>query len=163
MCDAVTLSEGMVGKDGWLSYRQSKTTGAVQVPFYALAPDFAEPETQALLRQAIDARPDRHAVFITTSFGKPRSVKAASAWFAKAVRAAGIKGKTAHGLRKRRGIILANNEATTHQVQAWLGHQSLPMAAKYTKGADQRRMLTRTGDEQKTSNFPANVPKLVEK
>lgn len=163
MCDAVTLSEGMVGKDGWLSYRQSKTAEAVQVPFYAPAPDFAEPETQAMLRRAIEARNDRHAVFITTCFGKPRSRKAASAWFARAVRAAGIKGKTAHGLRKRRGNILANNGASTHQVQAWLGHESLAMAAKYTKAADKRRMLTRTAEEQKTSNFTANVPKLVEK
>ncbi len=161
--DAVKLSEGMIDKEGWLSYRQGKTHEPVQVPFYSPAPDFAEPETQALLQQAIDARPVRHAVLIVTTHGKPRSHKAASSWFSTAVRAAGIKGKTAHGLRKRRGNILANNGASTHQVQAWLGHESLAMAAKYTKAADKRRMLTRTGEERKSSNFLAEVPKEAKK
>ena len=159
MGDAIALTEGMIGKDGWLTYTQAKTDNQVVLPFRAPAPEFAESEGQAFLLSALDARPSRHAVFVVTIFGKPRSVKAASAWFAAAARAAGVTGKSAHGLRKRRAGLMAGNGATTNQIAAWLGHESLKMVEHYTKSADRKRMLAGTGREQKSSNFPAEVPK----
>lgn len=163
MSDAVRLTEGMIGRDGWLTYKQAKTGGDVHVPFRVAAPAYSEPEGQAMLLAAMDARPDRHAVLMVTSFGTARSIKAASAWFAKAARAAGIDGKSAHGLRKRRANILAQNEATDKQSAAWLGHESLAMVQQYSKGADLRKTIMGTGREQKSSNFAAIVPKGVEK
>lgn len=163
MSDAVALTEGMIGKDGWLAYSQGKTGGEVVMPFRAPAPDFAEPEGQELLLAAVNARPVRHAVFMVTSYGKPRSVKAASAWFSAAARAAGVKGKSAHGLRKRRAGLMAGNGASTHQIAAWLGHESLKMVEHYTKKADRRRMLSGTGQERESSNFSAKVPNRAKK
>lgn len=163
MSDAIALTEGMVGKDGWLTYTQGKTRNEVVLPFRASAPEFSEPDGQAMLLAALDARPSRHAVLIVTSFGKPRSVKAASAWFAAAARAAGVKGKSAHGLRKWRAGLMAGNGASTNQIAAWLGHESLKMVEHYTKKADRKRMLTGTGGERQSSNFLAEVPKQAVK
>jgi integrase len=150
MSDAIKLTEGMIGNE-------------VTLPFRANAPEFSEPEGQAMMLEALDARPSRHAVIIVTSYGKPRSVKAASAWFAAAARAAGVKGKSAHGLRKRRAGLMASNGASTSQIAAWLGHESLKMVEVYTRKADRKRMLSGTGGEQKSSNFPAEVPKQAKK
>ena len=163
MSDAVALTEGMIGKDGWLTYSQGKTGNEVTLPFRASAPDFSDPEGQEMLLAAMNARPERHAVLMVTSYGKPRSIKAASAWFSAAARAAGVKGKSAHGLRKRRAGLMAGNGASTHQIAAWLGHESLKMVEHYTRKADKKRMLSGTRQEQKSSNFSAKVPNTVEK
>ena len=158
MCDAVRLTEGHIGTDGWLTYTQAKTETTVNIPFN-FAPEYAESSGLKHLHEAIRARPERHLVFMVTRYGKPRSIKAASAWFAAAARAAGISGKSAHGLRKCRANIMAQNGATTKQLAAWLGHQSLAMVQHYSKGADQRRTIMGTAVEQKSSNFSQEVPK----
>ncbi|HMO09399.1 MAG TPA: tyrosine-type recombinase/integrase, partial [Paracoccaceae bacterium] len=159
MSDAVRMSEGMIGRDGWLTYRQAKTGRDVYIPVRCPAPACAEPEGQRLFLQALEARPERHAVLMVTRCGQPRSIKAASSWFAKAARAAGLEGKSGHGLRKRRANVLGENGATTKQSAAWLGHESLQMVAHYSRGADLRKTIMGTGQEQESSNFPAEVPK----
>ncbi|MFN4159377.1 MAG: tyrosine-type recombinase/integrase [Gemmobacter sp.] len=163
MSDAVRLTEGMIGRDGWLTYAQGKTGHEVHIPLRCPAPAYADPAGQAQLLAAMDARPARHALLMVTQHGKGRSIKAASAWFAAAARAAGVRGKSAHGLRKRRGNILAENGANTKQMAAWLGHESLAMVQHYSKGADLRKTIMGTGVEQKSSNYPAEVPRMAEK
>ena len=163
MSDAVRLTEGMIGQDGWLTYKQGKTGSEVHVPFHVAAPSYSEPDGQTKLLAAMDARPTRHAVIIVTHFGTARSIKAASAWFAKAARAAGLEGKSAHGLRKRRANILGQNAASDKQSAAWLGHESLAMVQHYSRGADLRKTIMGTSGEQKSSNFAPIVPKKSEK
>lgn len=163
MSDAVKLSEGMIGRDGWLTYTQGKTEGIAGCPVRCPAPAFADPAGQEALLQALEARQDRHAVLMVTAHGAPRSVKAASQWFAAAARAAGIEGKTAHGLRKRRGVILAEGGATEKQIAAWLGHESLAMVQHYTRETDLKRTIAGTLAEQESSNFPAEVPRMAGK
>lgn len=150
MSDAVRLSEGMIDAEGWMTYRQQKTGGEVSIPITAPAPDFAAQDGHLLA--AMDARPQRHAVLMVTAFGTARSIKAASAWFSAAARAAGIAGKSAHGLRKYRAIIMAERGATTHQIAAWTGHESLSEVQHYSSRADKRRILTGTDQERKSSN-----------
>lgn len=163
MSDAVRLTEGNIGRDGWLTYSQGKTGADVHIPIRADAPAYSEPSGQVMLLAAMDSRPVRHAVLMVTTFGKARSIKAASAWFAGAARAAGISGKSAHGLRKRRANIMSENGASTKQTAAWLGHESLAMVQHYSRGADLRKTIMGTGGEQKSSNFPPEVPKVAEK
>lgn len=160
MSDAVRVTEPMIGKDGWLTFRQQKTGGDVAIPIRAAAPLWAEPD--GLLAAALDARPDRHVAIMVTAYGKPRSVKASSQWFAAAARAAKIEGKTAHGLRKLRAQIMAENGATTHQIAAWTGHETLGEVARYSRAADRRRIISGTesgNSSDRVETFPPSALK----
>ena len=52
---------------------------------------------------------------------------------------AGVPGR-AHGLRKAGATIAANNGATAHQLMSIFGWDTLKMAERYTRGADQIRL-----------------------
>lgn len=149
--DAVRLSDAMIDREGWLTFRQQKTGGEVAIPLRRPSPAFAEEDGH--LAAALAARPVRHIVWMVTAHGKPRSVKATSQWFAAAARAAGIEGKTAHGLRKLRAQIMAENGATAHQIAAWTGHKSLSEVEHYSKSADRKRILGGTEADHKLPTF----------
>lgn len=150
--DVVRLSEGMVS-DGWLSFVQKKTGGAVSIPMRN-APAFAEPD--GLLDACIAARPVRHMVYLTVQGGKPRSEKGFSTWFSAACRKAGVD-KTAHGLRKHRATLMAENGATVHQIAAWTGHASFAEVQDYSRTADKKRILTGNGTERESGNISGTV------
>jgi hypothetical protein len=46
----------------------------------------------------------------------------------------------AHGLRKAGASIAAENGATAHQLMAMFGWDTLKMAERYTRAADQKRL-----------------------
>jgi integrase len=150
LADAARLGPGMLDRAGWLVFRQGKTGGEVAVPLARALPGFAAGMQADLdhLRAALDARPDRHMTFLTTEAGAARSVKAMGMWFAGAARAAGITGKSAHGLRKSRATLLAEAGATEHQIGAWTGHESLSEVRRYTRKADKRRILSGPREDQ---------------
>jgi integrase len=147
--DLCQMSETMI-VDGWMTFTQRKTRGVVQIPIYAPAPDWAEPDMH--LAAELAARP-RHIMLMVTTYGKPRTVAGASQWFAAAARAAGIEGKAAHGLRKLRAIVMAENGATTHQIAAWTGHDSLSEVARYSRKADRKRIISGTKEDARSDNF----------
>lgn len=153
---AVTLGPGMVDTDGWLHFVQSKTDGPVWIPFERSLPDFVDPADLNQLHRAIKAQGDQHMVWMVTASGKQRSIKAASSWFAKAAKDAGIEGeKSAHGLRVTRAIKLAEAGARPHQIGAWTGHESLAEIEHYSKQANRKRLLSGTEAQPKlfrTSN-----------
>ncbi len=163
--DAVHLGEGNVDRDGFLTFTQVKTDGKVDVPFRRELPNFAEAFAGDLqcLHSSINARKDRHLTYLTTQGGASRSAKSVSQWFASKARAAGIVGKTAHGLRKLRSELFLEAGATTTQVAAWLGHESLQMVEHYGKKFDRRKSLSKTKEEQKSSNPADQVPTMVKK
>jgi len=133
----------MVDAGGWLHYVQSKTDGPVWVPFDRPLPDFVDPTDLAELKRAIEAQPQSHMVWMVTAHGRPRSKKAASQWFSEAAREAGIKGgKSAHGLRVTRAISLAEAGASTHQIGAWTGHESLKEIEHYSRQANRKKLLS---------------------
>jgi integrase len=146
--DAVRLGKGNVDRDGWLCYRQSKTGGDVAVPFDRSVPEVADPADLEQLHAALDARETQHITWLVTAQGRSRSEKAASQWFAAAARAAGIEGKTAHGLRVARAIEIAERGGTTHQIGAWLGHVSLDEIEHYSRAAERKRILGGTNPER---------------
>jgi integrase len=92
------------------------------------------------LRAALDACPAEHLTFLTTSFGKPFTFAGFGNWFADAVKAAGLSGVSAHGLRKAAARTLAEAGCTPHQIAAITGHRSLREVERYTRAADQARL-----------------------
>ncbi|MBD3677109.1 MAG: tyrosine-type recombinase/integrase [Rhodobacteraceae bacterium] len=80
--------------------------------------------------------------WIVTAYGHSRSEKSASQWFSKACRAAGLKDRTGHGLRRTRATLISEAGATAHQIAAWTGYESLEEVEHYTRAAQRRRMLT---------------------
>lgn len=159
--DAIRLSAGMVESDGWLTFNQGKTGSSVSIPWSRELPEWADPISYdlSLLHQSLAARKQKHLTFITTVHGKARSVKSFSQWFSKAANKAGLeKELTAHGLRKARAIGLAELGATTHQIAAWTGHDSLSEVDRYSKKANRKKILARTEQKQKLETATIQFP-----
>ena len=142
--DAVTLGRGHVTRDGWLSFKQSKTGGQVDIPFDRPLPAFAQVDAGDLqmLHAAIDAQPVKHMTYLCTARGASRSEHAVSNWFAGKARDVGLDRRTAHGLRKSRAIRWAELGATSVQIGAWTGHESLKEIERYIKKYSRRAALT---------------------
>lgn len=90
---------------------------------------------------ALQARPVRHLAWIVTAYGKPRSEKAASQWFAGVCRSAGVS-KAAHGIRKYRAATMKEAGAGADARMAWLGHVTENEAHDYAKTADLKRVIS---------------------
>lgn len=136
--DAVRIGPGMVDGDGVLTFRQSKTRGLAHVPWTCPLPAYAAgmgADREAM--HAAVARLSGHMTFLATSHGRPRSTAALGTMIREAARAAGID-RSAHGLRKARATVLAEAGATTHQIAAWTGHESLKEVEHYTRRAGRR-------------------------
>ncbi|MZR14322.1 tyrosine-type recombinase/integrase [Maritimibacter sp. DP07] len=141
--DAVHLGRKDISDDGWLEYVQQKTKGQVAVPVNRALPRFAVASDLEHFRRAINAMNQPGETFLETELGEQRSAKAAPGWFSEAARAAGLPpGLTSHGLRKSRMILHAENGATVHQIAAWSGHESLKEVERYTRKADQKKILS---------------------
>jgi len=142
--DAVKLGRGHVTKDGWLSFKQSKTGGQVDIPFDRALPAFAQVDAGDLqmLHAAIDAQPVKHMTYLCTARGASRSEKAVSNWFAGKARDAGLQNRTAHGLRKSRAIRWAQAGSSSLQIGAWTGHTSLGEIERYCRKYSRRAALT---------------------
>jgi integrase len=163
--DAVRLGQGNIDREGWIVFRQQKTGGEVAIPFDRALPEFAEGMEADLryLHVALETRKDKHVTWLTTTHGKSRSVKAAGQWFAAKARAAGIVGRSAHGLRKSRARALAEAGGTAPQIGAWTGHESLSEIERYIRNFNKRKVLSSTKSEQKVPTSTTKVPKIQKK
>jgi integrase len=86
------------------------------------------------------AAPGEHLVFLVNERGKAFNPKRFGEWFSKHCRRAGLKGLSAHGLRKAACRRLAENGASANEIAAISGHASLREVERYTKAADQARL-----------------------
>jgi integrase len=109
------------------------------------------------LMAAIDATPSGHLTFLTTAKGKPFTAAGFGAWFRHQCDAAGLRGYSAHGLRKAGCRRLAEAGCTEKQIAAWSGHRCLAEIARYTKAADEEALARAAMDKMRTS-----AVKLVE-
>lgn len=164
--DAVRLGPGMVGRDGVLAFRQSKTGGMAYVPWSCDLPAYAAAleQDRAMMHAALSAMPGGHMTFLATAQGRPRSEKALGTLIRESARAAKVHGepveKSAHGLRKARAVALADAGATTHQIGAWTGHESLKEIEHYTLEANRRRAVMGENGERTWQTLPAQSGKL---
>lgn len=108
-----------------IEIRQQKTGERLTVPIHPA------------LRSALDACPSEHLTLLTTQGGKPFTFAGFGNWFADAVKAAGLSGLSAHGLRKAAARTLAEAGCTAHQIAAITGHRTLREVERYTRAADQ--------------------------
>jgi integrase len=120
--------------DGYITIDQRKTEGTDEA--HVVIP------VHPRLQEVIDATPSGHLTFLTTVHGKPFEGEFGK-WFHRMCTEAGLKGLSAHGLRKAAARILAEHaHASTHQISAITGHASLKEVERYTAAANRKRMAT---------------------
>lgn len=141
--DAVLIGEGMVGRDGVLAFKQSKTGDYAYVPWTCALPAHAVREDRDMMHAALAARTTRHMTFLATREGRTRSDKAIGNVISESAALAGFD-RSAHGLRKSRAISLAEGGATPHQIAAWTGHATLREVQRYTEQMDRRNAVRGT-------------------
>lgn len=92
------------------------------------------------LLEMIETLPRDHATFIVAENGKPLHGTTFTAWFGECAKAAGLKDRSPHGLRKAAGRRLAEAGCTAHQIMSILGHKTLGEAERYTRSVSQEHM-----------------------
>ncbi|WP_197711525.1 tyrosine-type recombinase/integrase [Bradyrhizobium vignae] len=112
------------------------------------------------LRALIDASPTGDLTFLVNEFGKPFSDAGFGNKFRAWCNEAGLRHCTAHGLRKAGAVIAANNGATSRQLMALFGWDSIRMAELYTRQADQRRLAENAMHLIEPDDLFANEGKL---
>lgn len=91
------------------------------------------------LQAEIEAAP-MGMTLLLTQYGKPFSPAGFTSWFVDRAQAAGLRGRTPHGLRKAAGRRLAEAGCSAHEIMSVLGHTTLAEAERYTRSADQAKM-----------------------
>jgi integrase len=104
------------------------------------------------LAEILAAGPLGELSIIANKRGQPMSKETIGNLFRKAVRAAGIKNRSAHGIRKAAATRAAYNGANIQTLNAIFGWKGNQMAILYTEAADRRRlaeenmaMMSKTG------------------
>jgi integrase len=143
--DAAVLGRQHV-RDGVIRIDSEKTGMRVEIPM--LAP----------LKATIEAGPTGDLAFIVSRRGTPFNKGALGKAFVEAARAAGVRGKSAHGVRKAAAARAAENGATERELEAIFGWSGGRMATLYIKSANRSRLaagaigkLDRAETEKRTS------------
>jgi len=132
--DAVRLGRQHV-RDGFWTIKTEKSRFQVEVTNPLLA----------VLQATLDAGPTGDLTFICGAGGRPVTKESFGNKFREACNAAGVAGKSAHGLRKVAATRCAENGATTQQLMALFGWLSQKQAEIYTRSADRKRMARAAG------------------
>ena len=125
--DAVKLGRQHV-RDGVATLKTEKTDTEVTLPILPV------------LAETLAAGPCGDLAFIVGEGGRPLTKESFGNLFRKACRTAGLRRRSAHGLRKTAATRAANAGATVAQLEAIFGWQGGAMAALYTRAADRRRL-----------------------
>jgi integrase len=123
---------------GVLSFRQQKTGQEVDIPIL--------PELQA----AIAATDTGNLAFLVTEQGQPFTAAGFGNWFREACDEAGVKGYSAHGLRKAAATRLADVGCSDHEIMSWGGWQTLKEVQRYTAAANRKRLAQSGADKLAT-------------
>lgn len=150
--DGSRLTRANIGSDGVLTFRQAKTGGPSYVPWTCpLRPWAQEWEAERVtVREAVDVVAG--FTLLETSAGRARTAKGLSNLIRDAAVAAGIEGKSAHGLRKFRLTAIAEAGGSAHAIMAWGGHASLSEAERYTRAASRKALVAGTEQVQNAVN-----------
>lgn len=92
-----------------------------------------------ILQRTIDATSCGDLTYLVNEWGRPFTDAGFGNWFRDRCVEAGVPGR-AHGLRKAGATMAANNGATSRQLMAIFGWETLKEAERYTRGADQLRL-----------------------
>ncbi len=125
--DAAKLGKQHI-RNGVITIDTEKTGTRVTIP---VLPELAE---------VIAAGPVGELSIIASKKGQPIRKESLGTMFKEACKAAGIPGKSAHGIRKAAATRAANNGATVATLEAIFGWEGGQMAALYTRAADRRSL-----------------------
>jgi integrase len=125
--DAVKLGRQHV-RDGVATLKTEKTGTEVTLPILPV------------LAATLAAGPCGDLAFIAGASGGPLTKESFGNLFRRVCRAACLKNRSAHGLRKAAATRAANAGATVAQLEAIFGWSGGEMAALYTRSADRRRL-----------------------
>ncbi|MEP3245156.1 MAG: tyrosine-type recombinase/integrase [Sneathiella sp.] len=133
-----------IGDVVWLGRDQEKTIDGIRYlswqPEKKGAAEVSIPMLPPLVK-AINSQKVAGAAYVLKSNGKPYSSgDSLSATFVKWCREAGLANRSAHGIRKAVGDLLAEEGCTQHQIMAIHGHKNALTSEVYTKSADRRRL-----------------------
>jgi integrase len=78
--------------------------------------------------------------FIVTAYGEPFSPAGFTAWFVRKAKAAGLRQRTPHGIRKTAARRLAEAGCSAKEIGSITGHRTLAEIENYTRDADQIHM-----------------------
>lgn len=92
------------------------------------------------LRAVIEATPSGGMFYLQTAYNRPFSPKGLGNKIREWCDAAGLPHCSAHGLRKAGATIAAENGATTHELMALFGWDSVKQAELYTRKANKHRL-----------------------
>jgi len=113
------------------------------------------------------AAPTEHLVFLLNERGRSFTAKGFGQWFTKQCERIGLEGLSPHGLRKAACRRLAEAGCSANEIAALSGHKSLNEVARYTRAADQARMVRnavmRMNQQHELANFDAGLPLPGEK
>ena len=113
-----------------------KRTDVMAVKQMKTGKELAIPAHPALAR-AIKAGPSNGIYIIGSENGQPMSDGALTQFMVRAIKKAGLPEECVpHGLRKANQRLLAENNATTKQMQAISGHRSLRETERYSEAAN---------------------------
>lgn len=148
--DGVMIGPGMVGRDGVLAFRQSKTGEPAYVPWTCPLPPYAAhlAADREMMHAALSALGGQHMTFLATR-GRTRSKEGLGNLISEAAREAGVP-RSAHGLRKALAIDLAEGGATQHQGMAWTGHITEDEWGHYIRLANRRKAVRGEGNRTGT-------------
>lgn len=112
------------------------------------------------LRAEIALASATQLTLLQTQYGEPFTPAGFGNWFRDAAVAAGLTGRTAHGLRKSASVRLAEAGCTPSQIKAVTGHKNLAEVTLYTDAADQERLAREamTRLEKRTKRLPSPSP-----
>jgi integrase len=125
--DAVKLGKQHI-RNGVATLKTEKTGTEVTLPILPV------------LAETLAAGPCGDLAFIAGANGHPMTKGTFSNEFRRACRAAGLRKRSAHGLRKAAATRAANAGATVAQLEAIFGWSGGAMASLYTRSADRRRL-----------------------
>jgi integrase len=100
-----------------------------------------------VLAKTLEAGPSGDLTFIAGENGRPLTKESFGNLFRRACREAGLRGRSAHGLRKAAATRAANAGATVAELEAIFGWSGGTMASLYTRAADRRRLAQRAMHE----------------
>jgi integrase len=115
------------------------------------------------LQRIIDGTTCGDLTFLVNDWGRPFTDAGFGNWFHDRCVEAGVPGR-AHGLRKAGATIAANNGATSRQLMAIFGWETLKEAERYTRNADQIRLaesampLLEGPEQNSTQSCPTKDP-----
>ena len=123
--DVVRLGQQMLDSDGKLHFTQEKNRRSK--PVNVTIPIVPE------LRAIIEATPCGELVYLISKHGRPFVKESFGNWFHDRCIEAGLRNRSAHGLRKACVVKLISIGCTPHEVMAITGHRTLKEIDRYAR------------------------------